>query len=195
MATVAGEMVHYDPEEPPTLYELASCDKCGDPLLAYEEDFGEGWDGEHTVVWPQIQRQLSIKVPSALRQEHEEARRCFSAKAYTASAVMVRRTLEGVCQDQGVSGGRANLATMLEKLKEQGKIDRQLLEWSQELRMFGNQGAHFTGTTVSREDAADGLALAEALLDYLYVLSAQFVEFKERRARTKRQPESGTPTP
>ena len=34
---------------------------------------------------------------------------------------------------------------------------------------------------VSREDAQDALALAEALLDYLYVFSAQFAEFKQRR--------------
>ena len=47
--------------------------------------------------------------------------------------------------------------------------------------MPGNDGAHFTGRRVSREDAQDALALAEALLDYRYVFSAQFAEFKTRR--------------
>jgi hypothetical protein len=49
------------------------------------------------------------------------------------------------------------------------------------LRVLGNQGAHFTGKQVPRPDAEDALALAEALLDYLYVFSAQFDAFKERR--------------
>lgn len=150
-----------------------------------EEDFGQGWDGEPGVIWPKQQRALSPKVPQALRREHEEARQCFSSKAYTATAVMVRRTLEGVCIDQGISsaGSRPKpLFKMLEQMKDDGKIDGRLFEWAQELRVLGNQGAHFTGTSVSREDAADGLALAEALLDYLYVLSAQFDAFKARRA-------------
>ncbi len=77
------------------------------------------------------------------------------------------------------------LFKMLEQMKDEGKIDGRLLEWAQELRILGNQGAHYTGTSVSREDAADGLALAEALLDFLYVLTAQFAAFKARRTATK----------
>ncbi|MEU1597670.1 DUF4145 domain-containing protein [Streptomyces sp. NPDC005708] len=101
---------------------------------------------------------------------------------------MVRRTLEGVCSEQGVSGanGRSKpLVKMLEQLKNEGKIDGRLLEWAQELRVLGNQGAHFTGTGVSREDAADGLALVEALLDYLHVLAAQFTVFKNDAPRPR----------
>lgn len=186
LATVAGEMQWYDPERgPPCLYELATCEKCSEPILAVEEDFGQGWDGDPIVLWPKQQRPLSLKVPEILRREYEEARRCFSAKAYTATAVMVRRILEAVCRDQGITNNRMTLANMLKELKESDKIDGRLFEWSQELRVLGNQGAHFAETSVSREDAADALALAEALLDYLYVLSAQFAEFKERRTNAK----------
>ncbi|WP_405811546.1 DUF4145 domain-containing protein [Streptomyces sp. NBC_01520] len=188
LALVTSEAHGGGEEEPPYLLEMAECGHCHDPFVMVEEDFGRGWDGEPAVVWPMQQRPLSLQVPQALRHEHEEARQCFSSKAYTAAAVMVRRTLEGVCLDQGVasSGGRPKpLFKMLEQMKDEGKIDGQLFEWSQELRVLGNQGAHFTGTSVSREDAADGLALAEALLDYLYVFSAQFTAFKARRAKAK----------
>ncbi|WP_432052077.1 DUF4145 domain-containing protein [Streptomyces xiamenensis] len=140
------------------------------------------------MIWPEQLRPLSHQVPQPLRREHEEARQCFKAKAYTATAVMVRRTLEGVCSDQGVSGANGRpkpLVKMLEQLKSDGKIDGRLLEWAQALRVLGNEGAHFTGSGVSRQDAADGLALAEALLDYLYVLAAQFEVFKARRTKSK----------
>ena len=81
---------------------------------------------------------------------------------------MVRKTLEGTCADQGAASGP--LASRLRDLQGEGKIDGMLVEWANILRVVGNEGAHFTGTTMSREDAEDALALAEALLDHLYVL-------------------------
>ncbi|MFD0330479.1 DUF4145 domain-containing protein [Streptacidiphilus monticola] len=188
MATVASEAQGGGINEPAYLLELSRCGTCGDPFLLAEEDYGLGWDGEPVIVWPRQQRPLSYQIPAALRQEHEEARRCFSAKSFTATAVMVRRTLEGVCFEQGMA--RKPLFKMLEQMKNEEKIDGRLFEWAQALRVLGNEGAHFTGTSVSREDAADGLALAEALLDYIYVLSAQFTAFKTRRASGRGQDDS-----
>ncbi|MHA5054621.1 DUF4145 domain-containing protein [Streptomyces sp. SD15] len=181
MAVVEGTLIERNQEKGlPTLLQLARCLKCGDGLLALEEDYGNGWDGDSVTVWPNTQRVLSWLIPESLRRQHEEAHRCFSVKAYTATVVMVRRTLEGVCINQGVSR-RSPLMRMLEELKESGKIDGRLLEWSQALRMLGNEGAHYSDKLVTQDDAADALALAEALMDYLYVYSAQFDKFKERR--------------
>ncbi|MGW6284839.1 DUF4145 domain-containing protein [Streptomyces sp. NPDC055107] len=201
LAEVVGEAPGHDNDgSPPYLLELARCGKCARPFLAVEEDYGEGWDGEPGVLWPEQQRPLSAHVPEDLRHVHAEGRRCFSAKAYTATAVMVRRTLEAVCVDQGMDGdasGRPKtLFKMLEEMRDQGKIDGRLFEWAHELRSLGNQGAHYSSRSVTREDAADGLALAEALLDYLYVLHAQFNTFKQRRqtAHAKRTAH-GVPSP
>ncbi len=95
---------------------------------------------------------------------------------------MVRRTLEGVCADQGVTK-RQPLVASLRELHQQGKIEGRLLEWAEALRVLGNQGAHYTGIQVSREDANDAVALAEALLDYMYVFTSQYEKFKERRSK------------
>ncbi|MFB6615799.1 DUF4145 domain-containing protein [Streptomyces sp. NPDC056367] len=144
LATVKSEAVGGGETAPPYLLELVQCGTCHDPFLMVEEDYGQGWDGDPGVLWPAQKRPLSIHVPEALRREHEEALKCFKIKAYTATAVMVRRTLEGVCSDQGVS--RKPLVKMLEQLKDEGKLDGRLLEWAQELRVLGNDGAHFTGS-------------------------------------------------
>ncbi|WP_324787115.1 DUF4145 domain-containing protein [Streptomyces sp. H51] len=181
MAVVEGAMIESNPEKDfPTLLQLARCSKCGDGVLVLEEDYGNGWDGDPITVWPNTQRMLSWLIPEPLRRQHEEAHRCFSVKAYTATVVMVRRTLEGVSIDQGVTK-RAPLIRMLEELKESGKIDGRLLEWSQALRLLGNEGAHYSDKPVTQDDATDALALAEALMDYLYVYTAQFEKFKQRR--------------
>ena len=67
------------------------------------------------------------------------------------------------------------------KLNEQGVIEGRLLEWAQGLRVLGNIGAHYSDAMVGRQDAEDALELSEALLDYVYVLSAKFTQFKDRR--------------
>jgi hypothetical protein len=120
-----------------------------------------------------------MKIPQDLRDEWQEAQKCFAAKAYKATAVMVRRTLEGTCADQGVDKG--SLANRLQKLKAEGRIDGLLAEWADLLRVVGNAGAHFSDESVSRQDAEDALEFSEALLDHVYVLRSRFEEFKSRR--------------
>lgn len=42
-------------------------------------------------------------------------------------------------------------------------IDDTLAEWADTLRTLGNIGAHYTAAVVTRQDAEDALAFAEAL--------------------------------
>lgn len=165
---------------PPTIVTLLQCDTCTSPLVVAQEDYGRGYD-EMGRVWPSPVRYLSNAIPEELRDVHNEARKCYSARAYTAAVVMVGRTLEGVCIKNDVK--KRNLVQGLEELRSRGLIDERLFEWTQALRVLRNEGAHFTGKLVSRADAKDALQLCEALLDYMYVLTARFEEFKERRAK------------
>jgi hypothetical protein len=75
------------------------------------------------------------------------------------------------------------LARGLRELRDRELIDGVLAEWADALRILGNQSAHFTGKEISREDAEDSLAFAEALLDHLYVLRKRFAEFQKRLDR------------
>ncbi|MFF8843791.1 DUF4145 domain-containing protein [Streptomyces sp. NPDC015127] len=181
LAHVQGTYVEPDEDGPQILHSLACCGDCGSALLLGQQEEEAGWSTPVRLYPQGNERPLSISVPTELRREHEEAWACFKARAYTATAVMVRRTLEGVCQDQGIAK-KQPLAASLKQLASDGRIEGRLLEWAEALRFLGNQGAHYTGTPVSREDAADALALAEALLDYMYVLTAQYEKFQQRRA-------------
>jgi hypothetical protein len=87
---------------PPAQWTLVQCERCEQPTLEVREDYGDGFEVDDPVfVYPTPHR-MSPNVPSDLRREWAEARACFQAKAYTACLVMVRRTLEGTCEDQGV---------------------------------------------------------------------------------------------
>ncbi|HEY6313062.1 MAG TPA: DUF4145 domain-containing protein [Streptosporangiaceae bacterium] len=134
---------------------------------------------EPEILYPP-RRQLSWDVPTPLRLEFEEAQMCFSARAYKATVVMVRRVLEGACKENGVK--ERTLAQSLEGLRADGLIDATLSEWANALRILGNEGAHYSGTEVPREDAEDAVAFAEALLNHIYVLRKRFLEFTKRRA-------------
>ncbi|MFI0484227.1 DUF4145 domain-containing protein [Actinomadura sp. 9N215] len=120
-------------------------------------------------------------VPQNLLRELADARTCYNAKAFTATVVMVRRTLEAVCADEGFTG--RNLSESLKKMEQAGRLDPMFCKWAHDLRVLGNEGAHFTGKPVDRVDASDALELARAMLEYQYVLAAQYRKFAERRSK------------
>ncbi len=154
------------------------CDSCFEPTLQVREDFGGGFDDDNPVIVFPVPPRLSPSVPAGLRREWDEAQTCSRAKAYAACVVMVRRTLEGTCADQGVKA--RSLAQGLKQLAKNGLMDETLARWADALRIVGNKGAHFTGEQVTREDAEDALAFAEALLDHIYVLRQRFDQFLAR---------------
>jgi Domain of unknown function (DUF4145) len=187
LATIHG--THREPEDengPSVWLHLGSCQDCRRGLLLLQgEDESHPEEYRRTppvVIWPRLVGDVGNKVPESLRQEYEQARTCFEAGAYTAVAVMVRRTLEGVCAEEGIK--RKTLGESLKALEEAQRIDKRLLEWATELRVLGNEGAHYTGSQVAPADAYDALALAESFLDYMYTISARFDEFRKRRQRT-----------
>ncbi|WP_431998103.1 DUF4145 domain-containing protein [Streptomyces fungicidicus] len=165
---------------PGDLVTLAQCTECARALVVTQGDDLEGRWSDPVRVYPPTGDQLSFSVPSKLRDECEEARRCFTSKAFTATAVMLRRVLEGLCLDQGATA--KPLINALKQLAADGKLDGRLLEWAQELRGLGNHGAHHAGIPVQRQDAHDALLLTEAILNYVYALPMQFEAFRRRRA-------------
>lgn len=170
---------HTERVSPSTEYVLVQCNACRQVSVQTREDFGEGFDDDSPVMAYPAPRQLSWNVPTPLRREFEEAQTCFSSKAYEATAVMVRRVLEGTCKENDVQ--ERTLVRSLQKLREEGLIDSTIAEWADALRLVGNEGAHYTGKQVLRDDAEDALAFAEALLDHIYVLRQRFEEFAKRR--------------
>lgn len=187
-----GHLVYYDQRHGlPERWTLLSCDRKGHPLLVVQEQLATGMafeeDRPHRA-WPSPGRELSDLIPRKLRNSHEEARRCFRIKAYRATVVMCGITLEGACQLSGAK--KATLHKILEDMKNTGKIDNRLWEWAKSLRHVRNSASHFNYEQVTRQDADDSLAFNEALLDYLYVLTARFEAMERRRAEDQKSAEA-----
>jgi uncharacterized protein DUF4145 len=166
---------------------FASCPRCGGPMLGYQDDWGDGKGWNDPVrIYPPRDRNLHHSVPEAISAAFAEARVCLRAKAFTAAAIMCRKTLEGICSEHDVKSG--TLAARLEKLKEKGVIENRLFDWAEALRAIGNEAAHDVDFVASREDAGDTIEFTEALIEYVFTYRHKFDEFMKRRAKAAATP-------
>jgi Domain of unknown function (DUF4145) len=75
----------------------------------------------------------------------EEAVKCHSARCYKAAALMVRRVLEELCEDQEAVG--SNLKERLANLSKTIIVPLPLLQAADHLRLLGNDAAHIEAKT------------------------------------------------
>lgn len=169
----------YDPpgEAPANIYFLR-CPQCMSPILAMGP-----WDPEPDDVpirmFPPTESRLDRSLPSPIRSSFDEALSCYQAKAYTAAAIMCRKTLQGICVEHEVLSN--NLAQALREMKDKGLIESRLFEWADELRLSGNQAAHDVKSSMSPADARDILDFTRALLEYVFTFRDKFDQFRQRR--------------
>lgn len=127
------------------------------------------WDGFHW--WPLPESAIEADVPESIQGVYREAVQCLAVRCPRAAAVMARRCLEAITVDQGENAG--TLKNRLERLATRNVLHPSLVEWSNELRLVGNVGAHFDPISdVSQDDARQLLNFLRELLKYLYELPA-----------------------
>jgi hypothetical protein len=112
-------------------------------LLATQDGLGgDEWDKPVRIFPPRDREEDIVRA-------FKEARTCFRAKAFTAAAIMCRKTLEGICSAHGVKSS-GTLAAQLKKLKDNEVIENRLFEWAEELRTMGNEAAHGVEVVIRR---------------------------------------------
>lgn len=170
---------------PSSLFSLLSCPQCSSPILVRQTNIGNMADGDiwntPQLVYPTSDLLANPKAPQNIRKAFDEACSCYRANAYTASAIMCRKTLEGICEAHSVS--ERTLASSLKKMLDSGLIDDRLFQWSDLLRLAGNEAAHGAGLTISQTDAKDILDFTAAIMDYMFSYRDRFEEFRARRIK------------
>jgi hypothetical protein len=175
----------FDGREPSALYSLLQCTQCSSPILVRQTNVGnmaEGdiWDTAF-LLYPSSDLRVNPSAPREIQAAFEEACGCYRARAFTASAIMCRKTLEGICAAHEVT--ERSLIASLKKMKDRGLIDERLFDWSDALRVVGNEAAHGVGVSISQPDAKDILEFTNAILDYMFSYRDRFEQFKKRRAK------------
>jgi Domain of unknown function (DUF4145) len=161
------------------MYSFCSCPRCEGPFVAMQQLEFDGERSEPTRLYPAHSDGISSSLPAPIRAAFQEATVCFRAQAYTATAIMCRKTLEGICHAHSVT--ERNLAKSLEKLRDNGVIDARLFDWADALRLFGNDAAHDVNVTIGASDARDILDFTRALVEYVFTFHERFLAFQARR--------------
>lgn len=112
-------------------------------------------------------------LPERVRDAIEEAVKCHASECYRAAALMVRRTLEEMCDDRGAVGD--NLHKRIDGLKKQIVISQDLIDGAHELRFLGNDAAHVEAkiySNVGKDETDVAIDLAIELLRATYQTKA-----------------------
>ncbi len=178
-----SHLIH-DDVAPTVEISFACCPRCQRPFLAQRSEDFDGWSS-YEQIYPSLEIQLSERIPPAIREAYTEARKCYRADAFTACAVMCRKTLEGICAEHGHT--ERTLAESLQSMRDAGIIENRLFDWADALRISGNEAAHDVAVNVNAADATDVLDFTNALIEYIFTFRDRFEAFTARRQRVSQQ--------
>src|SRR5271166_4209224 len=141
--TTDGSVTVSDDGDPASIYSIFECATCHDiSLYSHLEPLGFE---QATLVYPEGDS-LHRSVPAQVASNYSEAKRIQTISP-NAFAMLIRRSLEALCDDRGAPPGV--LAKRLQALAEKGEIPPVLAEITSVLRSLGNAGAHNTSQRVT----------------------------------------------
>lgn len=108
-------------------------------------------------------------IPQNIVKALEEAITCHASRSFTAGAIMVRKTLEELCEHEGAGG--TNLKERIKALGSKVTLPAELLEGLDDLRLLGNDAAHVEAKAydnVGQEEVEVGILFAKEVLKAVY---------------------------
>lgn len=113
----------------------------------------------------------STNIPEKIKKSFEEAIICHSESCFIAAAIMIRRTLEELCEDRGAEG--KNLQDRIRALKSKVILPEDLFNALDDLRLLGNDAAHVESKTyedIGNDEIEIGIELTKEILKACYQL-------------------------
>jgi hypothetical protein len=124
-------------------------------------------------------RSVSLKkenIPESIIKTFDEAVTCHAQNCFVASAIMIRRTFEEICEERGAVG--KDLKTRIHDLKTKILLPQELFDAMDELRLLGNDAVHVEANTFAQISSQEldvaiefTLELLKALYQYSSLLS------------------------
>lgn len=144
----------------------------------------ESADGNVIEIEPPQLLDFSLdNLPARLQETLKEAIACHGAGAYRAAAMMVRRLLEEICEENKAAG--ANLHQRLASLKNVVVLPQPLFDAMNELKALGNDAAHVEAKeydNIGSGEAEDSIELAKEILKALYQLKGLIARLQSRKS-------------
>ncbi|MCI0338546.1 MAG: DUF4145 domain-containing protein [Acidobacteria bacterium] len=111
-------------------------------------------------------------IPQPIVDALEEAITCHSCAAYTASAIMIRKSLEELCREKNAQGKR-----LVDQIKDIGSkiiLPNDLINGIDNLRLLGNDAAHVElkyYDKIDKEEVEVGIEFTKEILKAVYQYS------------------------
>jgi hypothetical protein len=108
-------------------------------------------------------------VPEKVRKALDEALTCAANECYVGAAMLIRKTLEAVCEDRAASG--KDLKARIGDLKGKLTLPKELFEAMDHLRLLGNDAAHIEAKTyddVGGKEVQAGIELTKEIIKATY---------------------------
>lgn len=168
---------------------ICICGTCNEVLLY---DGVNRYDGDG---WPALRyphsHSLDESVPAIVRKSYAEACRVYRT-APNAYAVLIRRSIERICDDKGVPAKGLSLADRLLRLSASSSLPPVIFEATGLLRQVGNAGAHSGDVSAPQTWAMNDLF--RLLVEYVYVAPAKVAAFKTNLQKSTGSGGASTPT-
>jgi len=122
-------------------------------------------------------------LPPEVQGPLEEAIDCHAGECYPAAAVMVRRTLEAVCEDQGAAGD--DLYKRIENLGEKIVLPKGMIKALHNLRLLGNDAVHVEARVyaeIGKREVEVAVDVAKTILQATYQMDAILDELEGLKA-------------
>ena len=110
-------------------------------------------------------------IPGPIVKTFTEALTCRAENLHVAAAIMIRRTLEELCQDKGATGN--TLKDRISALQSTVVLPTELFAALDDLRLLGNDAAHIEAKTYDSVGPAEidvGIELTKEVLKAVYQL-------------------------
>ena len=108
-------------------------------------------------------------LPQSVRDALAEAATCHANQCYVAAAMLVRKTMEALCEDKQAAGG--NLKDKIQSLGSKVVLPQQLLGSLDNLRLLGNDAAHIEARDyddVGKEEVEVAFKVTKEILKAVY---------------------------
>jgi hypothetical protein len=128
----------------------------------------------------------TANVPAPVRNSLLQAVTCDAEGCYTAAAIMVRRTLEELCEDRNAKGG--DLKQRLSNLRSSVVLPAELFDAMNELRLLGNDAAHIEAKVydqIGHPEVEAAIELAKEVLKAVYQLDALVGKLKALKTKVQ----------
>ncbi|WP_111956532.1 DUF4145 domain-containing protein [Chryseobacterium lathyri] len=122
-------------------------------------------------------------IPSNIAEAFREAIICHSNNCFIASAIMIRKTLEEICEEREAEG--KNLFVRLKDLGTKILIPKELIDAMDELRLLGNDATHIEAQTfneIGKNEIEISIEFTKEILKAVYQYESLLSKLRNLKA-------------